>query len=120
MPNQSNERAIQLISQYAKQLRPKVNSDFDSILSAIGDAKVVMIGEASHGTYEFYENRAELTKRLIKEKGFTILACEADWPCAWKVNQWVKGVSTNEKNAEEALGEFLRFPRWMWRNTGSL
>ncbi|CAF0823269.1 unnamed protein product [Didymodactylos carnosus] len=116
MANQSNQRAIQLILQYAKQLRTKVPGDFDPILSAIGDAKVVMIGEASHGTHEFYDNRAELTKRLIKEKGFTVLACEADWPCAWKVNQWVKGVSTNEKNAEEALGEFLRFPRWMWRN----
>jgi len=91
--------------------------DFSPILEAIGDAKVVMIGEASHGTHEFYWQRAELTKELIEKKGFSYIAVEADWPDAYRVNRYVQwGKNSKDKTAEEALGDFKRFPLWMWRN----
>lgn len=90
-------------------------ADYREILQRIGEASVVLIGEASHGTHEFYERRAGLTKRLIEEKGFRVLALEADWPDALRVHRY--GQWRNEDaNAEEALGDFKRFPQWMWRN----
>lgn len=85
-------------------------------LDVIGDASFVLIGEASHGTHDFYELRAELTRRLITEKGFSAVAVEADWPDAYRVNRYVRGES-EDKNADEALAGFERFPTWMWRNT---
>jgi erythromycin esterase-like protein len=91
-------------------------SGFAPLLEAIGDAKLVLLGEASHGTEEFYRARAELTKALIVERGFNFVAVEADWPDAYRVNRWVRGAS-DESGAEAALGDFTRFPRWMWRNT---
>ena len=94
-------------------------SDFDPVLERIGNAKVVLLGEASHGTHEFYRARAELTRRLIEEKGFDIVAVEADWPDAYRVNRWVRGAST-DNDAEEALRGFARFPTWMWRNSDVL
>jgi erythromycin esterase-like protein len=90
-------------------------SDDDPLLTVIGDAAFVLLGEASHGTQEFYRHRAELTKRLIHEKGFTAVAVEADWPDAYRVNRYVRGQG-NDRTALEALGGFTRFPRWMWRN----
>jgi erythromycin esterase-like protein len=89
--------------------------DFDPLLARIGDAHLVLIGEASHGTHEFYRVRAEITKRLIREKGFTAIAVEADWPDAYRVNRYVRGEG-KDADAEEALGGFRRFPQWMWRN----
>src|SRR5215216_3219485 len=88
---------------------------FGALLDSIGDASIVLIGEASHGTHEFYRTRAELTKALISKKGFNVIAVEADWPDAYRVNRWVRHMST-EDGAETALGDFTRFPRWMWRN----
>jgi erythromycin esterase-like protein len=89
--------------------------DYDLLLELIGDAQVVLLGEASHGTHEFYRERARLTQRLIEEEGFVAVAVEADWPDAYRVNRWVRGCS-DDRDAEEALGDFARFPRWMWRN----
>jgi erythromycin esterase-like protein len=89
--------------------------DYERLLELIGDARVVLLGEASHGTHEFYRERARLTQRLIAEKGFHAVAVEADWPDAYRVNRWVRGVG-EDGSALEALGGFLRFPRWMWRN----
>jgi erythromycin esterase-like protein len=86
------------------------------LVEAIGNARVVLIGEATHGTEEFYHTRAELTKALIMEGGFSVVAVEADWPDAYRVNRWVRGVS-DESGPESALDDFTRFPRWMWRNT---
>jgi erythromycin esterase-like protein len=91
-------------------------SDYDGLLSLIGDARFCLLGEATHGTYEFYRERAEITKRLIKEKGINAVAVEADWPDAFRVNRYVRGLS-EDNNANEALGGFKRFPTWMWRNT---
>ena len=89
--------------------------DYDLLLELIGDAQVVLLGEASHGTHEFYHERARITRRLIEEEGFAAVAVEADWPDAYRVNRWVRGRSDN-RDAFEALGDFERFPRWMWRN----
>jgi len=93
--------------------------DFAPLLERVGDAHLVLIGEASHGTHEFYRIRAELTKRLIRERGFTSVAVEADWPDAYRVNRYVRGRGP-DSDAEEALGGFRRFPQWMWRNADVL
>ena len=88
----------------------------ETLEELIGDARVVLIGESSHGTHEFYAARAEITKWLIEEKGFSAVAAEADWPDAYRVNRYVRGLG-EDKNADEALSGFERFPAWMWRNT---
>jgi erythromycin esterase-like protein len=90
-------------------------SDYDPLLKLIHGARFCLLGEATHGTHEFYRERAEITKRLIKEQGFTAVAVEADWPDAFRVNRYVRGLS-DDRNANEALGGFKRFPTWMWRN----
>jgi len=82
----------------------------------VGDARLVLLGEGSHGTQEFYRIRAELTQALIRNRGFTLVAVEADWPDAYRANRWVRGIS-KERGPEAALDDFTRFPRWMWRNT---
>lgn len=93
--------------------------DYNPLLKMIGDARLVLIGEASHGTHEFYRERAQLTKRLIKEKGFNAVAVEADWPDAYRVNRYVRGTGS-DADAVEALAGFKRFPGWMWRNADVL
>ena len=90
--------------------------DYDSLLKLIGNAQFCLLGEATHGTHDFYRERAEITKRLIKEKDFTAIAVEADWPDAFRVNRYVRGLS-DDRSADEALSGFKRFPTWMWRNT---
>jgi erythromycin esterase-like protein/predicted phosphoribosyltransferase len=90
--------------------------DYDPLMERIGDARFVLLGEASHGTHEFYRERARITKRLIEEKGFLAVAVEADWPDAWRVNRYVRGAG-EDFDAVEALADFRRFPTWMWRNT---
>ena len=89
--------------------------DYDALLQLIGNARFVLIGEASHGTHEFYFERAAITKRLIAEKDFSIIAIEADWPDSARVHRYVRGMPT--ASADEALSGFRRFPTWMWRNT---
>ncbi|HEV8604194.1 MAG TPA: erythromycin esterase family protein [Tepidisphaeraceae bacterium] len=89
--------------------------DYQRLVDEMGRAGLVLIGEASHGTHEFYETRARITERLIEEKGFNAVVVEADWPDAWRVNRWVRGFNDDE-DAEGALGGFKRFPQWMWRN----
>ena len=87
----------------------------EALEEIIGDARIVLIGESSHGTHEFYEARAEITKWLIEEKGFCAVAAEADWPDAYRVNRYARGLG-NDGSATEALSGFERFPAWMWRN----
>ena len=89
------------------------------LLRCIGTARYVLIGEATHGTAEFYALRAELTKRLITEHGFSMVAVEADWPDAYRVSRYVRAQS-RDTDAHEALSGFARFPRWMWRNQAVL
>lgn len=93
--------------------------DYDPLLELVGEARFVLIGEASHGTHEFYRERAAITRRLIQEKGFHAVAVEADWPDAYRVNRFVRGVG-DDRAAVEALGGFQRFPSWMWRNADVL
>jgi erythromycin esterase-like protein len=101
----------------AEQVRPLTGarSDYDPLLELAARARFVLLGEASHGTHEFYRERAEITKRLIAERGVTAVAAEADWPDAYRVNLFVRGESDDE-TAAEALADFRRFPTWMWRN----
>jgi erythromycin esterase-like protein len=90
--------------------------DLGSLVESIGNARFVLLGEASHGTHEFYEMRARMTQRLIEDHGFSAVAVEADWPDAYRVNRYVRGESEDD-DAENALGSFKRFPTWMWRNS---
>jgi erythromycin esterase-like protein len=94
-------------------------SDYDPLLDLVGDAHFVLLGEATHGTHEFYRERAQITKRLIREKGFCAVAVEADWPDAYRVNRFVRSAS-EDADAVDALGGFKRFPQWMWRNADVL
>ncbi|HEY9085842.1 MAG TPA: erythromycin esterase family protein [Candidatus Tyrphobacter sp.] len=89
--------------------------DDDGLFAMLADAPIVLIGEASHGTHEFYRTRAEITKRLIAEHGFTAVCIEGDWPDAYRVNRYVRGTH-DDGEAVESLGGFTRFPTWMWRN----
>lgn len=91
-------------------------NDYDDLLELIGNARVVLLGDASHGTHEFYFERSKITKRLIAEKNFAVVAIEADWPDAARVHRYVRGAS-EDANAKEALSGYRRFPTWMWRNT---
>ncbi len=86
------------------------------LVELAAQAEVVLIGEASHGTDEFYRIRADLTCALIQHHGFRIVAVEADWPDSYRVNRWVRHES-DDADVIAALGDFIRFPRWMWRNT---
>lgn len=100
-----------------KAIVPLAPDEFDAegLVGAIRDARVILIGEATHGTHEFYYARAELTKRLIVEQGVTAVCIEGDWPDAYRVNRYVRG-SDDDSAAGDALGGFQRFPTWMWRN----
>jgi erythromycin esterase-like protein len=93
-----------------------LEGDHRPLLDLVGDARFVLLGEGSHGTHDFYHERAEITKRLIIEKGFSAVAVEADWPDAYRVNRYVHGEG-EDANADAALSGFERFPTWMWRNT---
>jgi erythromycin esterase-like protein/predicted phosphoribosyltransferase len=89
------------------------------LFDLVGDAHLVLLGEASHGTGDFYAARAAMTRRLVEEKGFCAVAVEADWPDGYRVNRYVRGRG-NDADAEEALRGFQRFPTWMWRNAAVL
>src|SRR5260370_22162287 len=90
--------------------------DYAPLMDRIGDARLVLLGEASHGTHEFYRERAEITKRLLTEKGFMAVAADADWPDAYRANRYVR--ATGDPAAAKApLADFLRFPNLLWRNT---
>lgn len=90
--------------------------DYDELMELVGKARFVLLGEASHGTHEFYRERARITQRLIVEKGFNAVAVEADWPDAYRVNRFVRAENSDDF-AVDALDGFKRFPTWMWRNT---
>ncbi len=110
-----HEDPIAIIRENANEIMAQPD-DFDALLEAIGDSHLVLIGEASHGTHEFYRARAQITTRLIEEKGFTAVAVEADWPDAYRVNRYVRSLG-NDEDPFTSLNDFTRFPRWMWRNT---
>jgi len=111
-----NEKALNLIKKCKIDFKGSLTSDFVPLLKAMGKTRVAMIGEASHGTHEFYKTRAEITKRLISERGFNLIAVEGDWADVYRINRYVC-LKSEDKSAKEALGDFQRFPTWMWRNT---
>jgi erythromycin esterase-like protein len=106
---------VTAIEKIAVPLTGAVN-DYDAIVDAAVGKKFVLIGEASHGTKEFYAIRAEISRRLIQEQGFDAVAVEADWPDAYGINRYVSFLG-NANTALESLDGFERFPTWMWRNT---
>src|SRR5438128_6242141 len=114
----ASARSLDSVRQSAQPVTG-VAADYDALLDLVGDAKYVLLGEASHGTHEFYRARCEITKRLITERGFTAVAVEADWPDAYRVNRYVRG-SGSDRTANEALSQFQHFPTWMWRNVDVL
>ncbi len=105
---------VEIVQQHA--IRVNLETAAQRLLDAIEPrVSLVMIGEATHGTHEFYRIRADLTRALIQHRGFTCVMAEADWPDAYRANRWVR-LSGDDQTAEEALADFTRFPRWMWRN----
>ncbi|WP_206603074.1 erythromycin esterase family protein [Leptolyngbya ohadii] len=114
MPPGTIDGLVNAIEQAAFPLTGSAQ-EYDPLLAAIGDARFVLIGEASHGTHEFYQQRAEITKRLIREQGFVAVAVEADYPNADRVDRFVRSIS-KDASAREALDDFDDFPLWMWRN----
>jgi erythromycin esterase-like protein/predicted phosphoribosyltransferase len=114
-PSPAENALVEAVREAARPLTGAAQ-DYDPLLQLIGDARLVLLGEASHGTHDFYHERAQVTERLIKEKGFTAVAVEADWPDVYRVNRYVRAVS-DDVDAIEALADFRRFPTWMWRNT---
>jgi erythromycin esterase len=107
------ERLIEGIRRIAKPL--KDDADLDPLMERIGDARVVLLGEASHGTREYYTWRDRITRRLVTEKGFGFIGVEGDWPDCSLVNRWIKGAAGG-RSARQMLHAFERWPTWMWAN----
>jgi len=118
-----NDRSttLEALRREARRIQP--NERYDMLIDRIGDASIVLLGEATHGTREFYRTRAAITRRLIVEKGFDAIAVEADWPDALQVSRYIRDSRASPHGSEtanaahEALRDFQRFPQWMWRNT---
>jgi erythromycin esterase-like protein len=108
------EEIINSVRQWAFPLNEQ--DDLAPIFRRIGDARIVMLGEASHGTSEFYTWRSYITRLLIREKGFNFIAVEGDWPDCYRLNRYIKNYPGAGKNAFEVLKEFNRWPTWMWAN----
>src|SRR5690348_9596023 len=109
-----HDAAIAVVQQHAVPL--DLEQAPSRILDRIDDSvSLVLIGEATHGTQEFYRIRADVTRALIEQRDFGVVAVEADWPDAYRANRWARLLGHDE-TAEAALGDFTRFPRWMWRN----
>ncbi|UQA54717.1 erythromycin esterase family protein [Polyangium aurulentum] len=92
------------------------DSDLDPVMDLVGDARFVLIGEASHGTDDFYRTRADITRRLIQERGLDAVVMEADWASVERLDHYVRGEG-DDQGADAAFGGFQRFPTWMWGNT---
>lgn len=90
--------------------------DLDALINAAGERMVVMLGEASHGTHEYYTWRTAISKRLIEEQGFNFIAVEGDWPDCYKINRYIKGYKDAGTDIREVLQGFDRWPTWMWAN----
>ena len=104
----------EVVKAYARPFR-SVHT-LSPLIDEIGNAKIVLMGEATHGTSDFYTLRAELSKRLIEEKGFSYIAIEGDWPSSARVNQYIKTANKEERDIREVLQAFKRWPTWMWAN----
>jgi erythromycin esterase len=116
---ESDHALVDSVRQLAYPLPSDDLSEYDPLIDAVGDARIVLIGEASHGTHEFYRERARITTRLIREKGFNFVAVEGDWPEWYRLNQYVRGGSQTP-SAREALDIFTVYPTWMWGSRDTL
>ena len=113
MATKTSEHTIDL----SKEFHTLQNAaDLDPLMKRIGDAKYVLLGEASHGTHEYYTWRAEISRRLIQEKGFSCIAVEGDWPDCFEINRWIKDYPGPPETIKEVLNKFDRWPTWMWAN----
>ena len=114
----SNDHSTDALAERVQRVSRPLESarDLDPLLAQIGDARFVLLGEASHGTSEYYTWRAELSKRLIREKGFSFIGVEGDWPDCYRVNRYAKGYNDSGHSAEEVLHAYERWPTWMWAN----
>ncbi len=119
----NTSQALSEIARAAHPLSFTDSAEYDPLLHAIGNSRLVLIGEASHGTHDFYRERARITQRLIDEKSFSAVAIEGDWPDAYRVHDYVVGKTQPKAPqpnqyaaAMDALAGFRRFPAWMWRN----
>ena len=115
MGEKAYQHLINAITNAAQPLNQKRNK-YASLLEKIGDARFVLIGEATHGTHEFYQTRIEITQELIEKKNFMAVAIEGDWPDAYRIHRYIQG-AINKRDLKETLDDFNRFPTWMWRNT---
>ena len=106
--------ALAAVREAAVPLRAQPG-DYDALVGSIGDATRIMLGESTHGTHEFYRERARITMRLVRERGVNAIAIEGDWSPTYRVNLYVRGLGT-DRTAREALRGFTRFPKWMWPN----
>jgi erythromycin esterase-like protein len=114
---ESQTNVVSLVDEVRRVALPLSNpNDLDPLIDRIGDARYVLLGEASHGTSEYYRWRAQISERLIREKGFSFIAVEGDWPDCYRVNRYVKGFEDAGRDAREVLEGFLRWPTWMWAN----
>lgn len=113
--NMERKQLIDMLHHYRVPVREHATDWLDAVLATVGDARVVLLGEATHGTHEFYDMRAAITERLIREKGFCGIAVEADWPDAYRVHRFINHRG-DDTQAVESLDDFTRFPKWMWRN----
>eukprot|EP00457_Paulinella_chromatophora_P001249 gb/GEZN01001251.1/.p1 GENE.gb/GEZN01001251.1/~~gb/GEZN01001251.1/.p1 ORF type:complete len:781 (-),score=112.62 gb/GEZN01001251.1/:724-3066(-) len=114
--------AAEMLAQSAISMHDLSKNDWQILRQAIGkETEVVMIGEATHGTEEFYRIRADITKHLIKHEGFNVVALEGDWPSVYRLNRYASlGAGCRDERAETAFGDFKRFPEWMWKNKATL
>jgi erythromycin esterase-like protein len=115
----NTSQALSEIARAAHPLSFIDSAEYDPLLHAIGNSRLVLIGEASHGTHDFYRERARITRRLITEKGFSAVAVEADWPDAYRIHRFVTTGTLGGNQVPrpvDALSGFRRFPAWMWRN----
>ena len=115
MSEQIYQKLIDILTETAQPLSDGTDK-YSSLLDKIGDSRFVLIGEATHGTHEFYQARIEITQQLIEKKNFMAVAIEGDWPDAYRIHRYLQGKG-NKKDWEDALRDFKRFPTWMWRNT---
>lgn len=115
MDTEVYQKLIEMITKAAVPLDMQ-NKDYSSLLDKIGDARFVLIGEATHGTQEFYQSRIDITQLLIEQKGFMAVAIEGDWPDAYRIHRYLHGAG-DKSDWKHALADFKRFPAWMWRNT---
>ena len=113
-PSVNEKELVGAIKQGALPLKTK--ADLGPLFDYIGDSRIVMLGEATHGTHEYYQWRTYITRKLIEEKNFNFIAVEGDWPDCYRLNRFVKGYDDKNKSAYHVLHSFNRWSTWMWAN----